>query len=45
MKYGYQKNGTYLKICLFHSIYEQLNEIGEDASQTKTIVVEIAQLF
>ncbi|MDD3138891.1 MAG: hypothetical protein PHX08_07965 [Lachnospiraceae bacterium] len=37
-----KKNGTYLNVCIDNSIYEKLNEICEDAGQTKTIVVERA---
>lgn len=37
-----KKNGTYLNVCIDNLIYEQLNEICEDAGQTKTIVVERA---
>ncbi|GAB6107718.1 RepB family protein [Fusibacter bizertensis] len=37
-----KKNGTYLNVRIEKSIYEQLNEICEDAGQTKTIVVERA---
>lgn len=37
-----KKNGTYLNVCIKSSIYEQLNEICEEAGQTKTIVVERA---
>lgn len=37
-----KKNGTYLNVCIENSIYEQLNEVCEDAGQTKTIVVERA---
>jgi len=37
-----KKNGTYLNVRIENSIYEQLNEICEDAGQTKTIVVERA---
>lgn len=37
-----KKNGTYLNVCIENSIYKQLNEICEDAGQTKTTVVERA---
>ncbi|MEG1958126.1 MAG: RepB family protein [Lachnospiraceae bacterium] len=37
-----KKNGTYLNVCIENLIYEQLNEVCEDAGQTKTIVVERA---
>ena len=37
-----KKNGTYLNVRIENSIYEQLNEICEDAGQTKTMVVERA---
>lgn len=40
-----KKDGTYLNVCIKKSIYEQLNEICEDAGQTKTIVVERALDF
>lgn len=37
-----KKNGTYLNVRIENSIYEQLNEICDEAGQTKTIVVERA---
>jgi predicted DNA-binding protein len=37
-----RKNGTYLNVCIDKNIYKQLEEICEEAGQTKTIAVERA---
>ncbi len=37
-----KKNGTYLNVCIETSIYDKLEEICDDAGQTKTTVVERA---
>lgn len=37
-----KKNGTYLNVYIETSIYKQLEEICNEAGQTKTIVVERA---
>ena len=37
-----KKNGTYLNVCIETPIYERLENLCEDAGQTKTIAVERA---
>ena len=37
-----KKNGTYLNVCIEADIYERLEELCEDAGQTKTAAVERA---
>lgn len=37
-----KKNGTYLNVCIDTSIYKRLENLCNDAGQTKTIAVERA---
>lgn len=37
-----KKNGTYLNVCIEKNIYDRLEELCNDAGQTKTIAVERA---
>lgn len=37
-----KKDGTYLNVCIETSIYKRLEEICEEAGQTKTVAVERA---
>lgn len=37
-----KKNGTYLNVCIETSIYKRLEEICDEAGQTKTVAVERA---
>lgn len=37
-----KKNGTYLNVCIETPLYERLEALCEDASQTKTVAVERA---
>lgn len=37
-----KKNGTYLNVCIESNIYERLEELCNDAGQTKTVAVERA---
>lgn len=40
-----KKDGTYLNVCITSELYAKLNEISEEAGQTKTVVVERALAF
>ena len=35
-----KKNGTYLNVCIETSIYKRLEEMCDEAGQTKTVAVE-----
>lgn len=37
-----KKNGTYLNVCIETSIYKRLEEMCDEAGQTKTVAVERA---
>lgn len=37
-----KKNGTYLNVCIETSIYERLEELCNEAGQSKTVAVERA---
>ena len=37
-----KKNGTYLNVCIETSIYKRLEEICDEAGQTKTVAGERA---
>lgn len=37
-----KKNGTYLNVCIETSIYKRLEEMCNEAGQTKTVAVERA---
>lgn len=37
-----KKNGTYLNVCKETSIYKRLEEMCDEAGQTKTVAVERA---
>ena len=37
-----KKNGTYLNVCIDKNVYKQLEEMCEEAGQTKTVAVERA---
>ena len=39
-----KKNGTYLNVCIYSEIYEQLSQFCDKAGQTKTVAVERALL-
>lgn len=39
-----KKNGTYLNVCIETSIYGRLEQLCDEAGQTKTIAVERALL-
>lgn len=37
-----KKNGTYLNVCIETTIYEKLEELCNEAGQSKTVAVERA---